>query len=58
MSLHSQPYVADQALGAMTVDQATQALRGVVGPETLMCIDGNAVLRGAAKNWGEYSGRA
>jgi transposase-like protein len=50
--LRGQPYVADQALGAMTIVQATQALRGVVGPETLMCIDGSAALRGAAKNLG------
>lgn len=47
-----QPYVLDQALGAMTIVQATGALRGVVGPETLICIDGSAALRGAAKSLG------
>jgi transposase-like protein len=45
-----QSYVADQALGAMTIVEATEALRGIVGPQTLMCIDGSAALRGAAKS--------
>ena len=50
--LRGQPYVADQTLGAMTIVQATEALRGVVGPGTLICIDGSAALRGAAKTLG------
>jgi transposase-like protein len=50
--LRGQPYVADQALGAMTIVQATEALRGVVGSGTLVCIDGSAALRGAAKTLG------
>jgi transposase-like protein len=50
--LRGQPYVADQTLKAMTIVQATDALRGVVGSGTLMCIDGSAALRGAAKTLG------
>lgn len=50
--LRGQPYVSDQTLSAMTIVQATDALRGVVGPETLVCIDGSAALRGAAKALG------
>lgn len=50
--LRGQPHVADQALTAMTIVEATDALRGVVGTETLMCIDGSAALRGAAKSLG------
>ncbi|WNO03989.1 IS1595 family transposase [Rhodoferax mekongensis] len=50
--LRGQPYVSDQTLGAMTIAQATDALRGVVGPGTLVCIDGSAALRGAAKSLG------
>jgi transposase-like protein len=50
--LRGQLYVADQTLSAMTIVQATDALRGVVGSETLICIDGSAALRGAAKTLG------
>ena len=32
--------------------KATEALRGVVGTGTLICIDGSAALRGAAKTLG------
>lgn len=50
--LRGQPHVADHALSVMSITETTDALRGVVGPETLMCIDGSAALRGAAKSLG------
>jgi hypothetical protein len=41
--------VSDKAFDAMAIAQITDALRGVVGPGTLACLEGSAALRGAAK---------
>ena len=46
------PYVTDRVLTAMTTDQAEEALRSVVGPDTLLCIDGSSALRTAAAKLG------
>jgi transposase-like protein len=53
--LRGQPHVVDQVLTAMTIPQATEALRGSVGPDTLLCTDGSGALRGAAKALGVTS---
>jgi hypothetical protein len=39
----------------MTIPQATEALRGSVRPDTLLCTDGSGALRGAAKALGVTS---
>lgn len=39
----------------MTIPQATEALRGSVGPDTLLCTDGSGAMRGAAKALGVTS---
>jgi transposase-like protein len=44
--------VADRVLTEMNAAQATDALKTVVGPDTLLCIDGSSVLRGAAAELG------
>lgn len=53
--LRGQPHVVDQVLTAMTIPQATEALRGSVGPDTLLCTDGSGAMRGAAKALGVTS---
>lgn len=50
--VRGQRHTADQVLGAMTIPEATNALRRVVGPDTLLCIDGSQVLRRAAAQLG------
>lgn len=50
--LRGQRHVADRVLKTMTADQATKALRDVVGPDTLLCIDGSGALRKAAAELG------
>jgi transposase-like protein len=50
--LRGQSHVVDQVLTAMTIPQATEALRGAVGPDTLLCTDGSGAMRGAAKALG------
>lgn len=44
--------VTDKVLTSMTTDQAVDALRSVVGPDTLLCIDGSGSLRTAAARLG------
>ena len=44
--------VADRVLTSMTTIQAADALRPVVGPGTLLCIDGSGSLRAAAADLG------
>lgn len=44
--------VADKALTAMTADQAEEVLRPLVGPDTLLCIDGSGALRKATASLG------
>jgi transposase-like protein len=44
--------VADHVLTEMNTAQATNALSTVVGPDTLLCIDGSSALRGAASELG------
>lgn len=46
------PAVADKALTAMTADQAEEVLRPLVGPDTLLCIDGSGALRKATAKLG------
>jgi hypothetical protein len=53
--LRGQPHVVDQVLTSMSVRQATEALRGAVGPDTLLCTDGSGAMRGAAKALGVTS---
>jgi transposase-like protein len=50
--LRGQPHVADRVLSAMDAAQATDALRGWVGPDTLLCTDGSGALRKAAADLG------
>jgi transposase-like protein len=47
--------VADSVLTAMTAAQAEEALRPVVGPDTLLCTDGSGALRTAAAKLGVTS---
>ncbi len=47
--------VADSVLTAMTAAQAEDALRPVVGPDTLLCTDGSGALRIAAARLGVTS---
>jgi transposase-like protein len=44
--------VVDRVLKAMTADQAADALRSVVGPDTLLCTDGSGAFRKAAAELG------
>lgn len=44
--------VADKALTAMTADQAEEVLKPLVGPDTLLCIDGSGALRKATAKLG------
>jgi hypothetical protein len=44
--------VADKALTAMTADQAEEVLKPLVGPDTLLCIDGSGALRKATAKRG------
>lgn len=53
--LRGQPHVVDQVLTSMSVLQATEALRGACGPDTLLCTDGSGAMRGAAKALGVTS---
>jgi len=47
--------VSDSVLTAMTAGQAEDALRTVVGPDTLLCTDGSGALRTAAAKLGVTS---
>ncbi len=47
--------VSDSVLTAMTAGQAEDALRSVVGPDTLLCTDGSGALRTAAAKLGVTS---
>ena len=47
--------VSDSVLTAMTAAQAEDALRDVVGPDTLLCTDGSGALRTAATKLGVTS---
>jgi len=53
--LRGQPHVGDSVLTAMTADQAAEALRAIVGPDTLLCTDGSGALRKAALELGVTS---
>lgn len=50
--VRGQPHTVDAALTMMTVAEARDALAPVVGPDTLLCIDGSGALRSAAKDLG------
>jgi len=47
--------VLDRVLTAMIAAQAEDALRTVVGPDTLLCTDGSGTLRTAAAKLGVTS---
>jgi transposase-like protein len=50
--LRGSHHIVDRVLTAMTADQATDALKSVVGPDTLLCTDGSGAFRKAAATLG------
>ena len=50
--LRGSHHVVDRVLTAMTADQAAEALKSVVGPNTLLCTDGSGAFRKAAATLG------
>jgi transposase-like protein len=53
--VRGQPHIVDRVLTSMSSLQAAAALRGAVGPDTLLCTDGRGAMRGAAKALGVTS---
>lgn len=50
--LRGYPYVSDKVMKAMNKDEAHGALKDVVAPDTLLCVDGHGAFRGLGKSLG------